>query len=264
MFDIKEKLIEKALQVQEKTANKYPQPRRSSPADFSSAWDLCRNALRDCFSMNLEMKKIYMMTRLNQTMTSFFESEATLKVASVKPEAAEHEAQVLLAKAKTEQELNQHQSREELYKAESKVEEAKEELELSKDEDLQSLRKQKLMAGIQKSIAKLDSRTRGYNAIDTDKQEPSPKISPEGYRERMMGRLDVKAEDIAALDKWKRDQLQELEEAKEEELAAIEAGPGTLENKQKRRLETEARYAKRREQILSMNPWAGEGGNARR
>jgi hypothetical protein len=134
-----------------------------------------------------------------------------------------------------------------IYEAQKALEDAKVEQEISVDMEMKQLKKEDAKLALKESIAKRKS------ALGEGREEDvrSGRLSPEDFRSRKLGKLEVQADDMEALDAWRREELEKLDERMHEELDEVKDKPWSEEEKKKRVNQIKARYAKQREQVLT-------------
>ena len=104
------------------------------------------------------------------------------------------------------------------------------------------------IAESRRKIAESEAKIEEYRI--PPQQEKSTRRTPKERREQDLEWLDVQAEDMAALDEWRREKLAKLEARMAEELEDLEDLPLSEEDKQRRIYETKTRYAKQKKEIL--------------
>ena len=143
----------------------------------------------------------------------------------------------------------------EIYRKRTELEDAKHEWLLASDGSYQQLKgddaKRRLQASIFDSEVKIaEAKAKIRNHETPSQQEKSTRRTPEEKREQFVERLNVQAEDMTRLDEWRKEKLSNLDARMAGELRDLEDLPLSEEEKNKRRMEIKARYARQREEIL--------------
>lgn len=119
---------------------------------------------------------------------------------------------------------------------------------VGEDLKIRSLRRQLEIAELENQIQNLQPKP---PENPTRKNTPSP----EEVREKMEGRWKVQADDAAALDRFIRNRLAEMDEEERQELEELEREMELSEEyKQRKRYEIQSRYAKRKDKLFNDIP----------
>lgn len=126
-------------------------------------------------------------------------------------------------------------------------------------ESLQQLKDQDEEEKIKASIAKSQAETRKYDSQYNDNQEPQQKTkrTVKERRDYDMGWVDIKAEDMMALDETRKKHLNNLDRRMKEELEDLEDDLWSDEEKERKTEEIYSRYSKLRKDILTLKPRRG-------
>lgn len=221
---------------------------------LSSALEAFIYSLHTRFCGSLDMKELRQMEEQNRLTTAVLDSQLQLEMAKAKLETVEYEIEAEEIHAKTKTELAGYESETRIHQAIKNLEQAKHELDLMCDPRGREAKKDVEMLKIEKCLSDLRASIREHDRRGQDKETATTSKSaktPDEWREAYLARLKVNADDEKAIEQWRKERLSELDREKQEELDRLEESSLSDEDKKKRELEIEARYANRRHKIIT-------------